>query len=113
MINISFIYIDFINIHKYNKKGEKKMKNKKSIRGLYLSVETEINDDLVLINSYKEIVNHRNEKEEFLENQLTETNFKLFQEYVDIESEMQGLEMEETFIRGCSIAYQLFVDSLQ
>lgn len=89
------------------------MKDKKSIRELYLSVETKLNDDLVLMDSYKEIVNRRNEKEEFLENQLTETNFKLFQEYVDIESEMQGLEMEEAFIRGFSIAYQLFVDSLQ
>lgn len=89
------------------------MKNKKSIRELYLSVETELNDNLVLMDSYKEIVNRRNEKEELLEYQLTETNFKLFQEYVDIESEMQGLEMEEAFISGFSIAYQLFVDSLQ
>lgn len=89
------------------------MKNKKSIRNLYLSVETGLNDDLVLMDSYREIVNRRNEKEELLEKQLTEINFKLFQEYVDIESEMQGLEMEEAFIRGFSIAYQLFVDSLQ
>lgn len=89
------------------------MKNKKSIRELYLSVETGLNDELVLMDSYKEIVNRRNEKEELLENQLTETNFKLFQEYVDIESEMQGLEMEEAFIRGFSIAYQLFIDSFK
>lgn len=89
------------------------MKNKKSIRELYLTVETGLNDELVLMDSYKEIINRRNEKEELLEEQLTEINFKLFQEYVDIESEMQGLEMEEAFIRGFSIAYQLFVDSLQ
>ncbi len=89
------------------------MKNKKSIRELYLSVETQLNDNLVLMDSYKEIVNRRNEKEILLENQLTQNDFKLFQEYVDIESEMQGLEMEESFIRGFSIAYQLFVDSLQ
>ena len=88
------------------------MKNKKSIRELYLSVETQLNDNLVLMDSYKEIVNRRNEKEELLEKQLTQNDFKLFQEYVDIESEMQGLEMEESFIRGFSIAYQLFVDSL-
>ena len=89
------------------------MKNKKSIRELYLSVETQLNDNLVLMDSYKEIVNRRNEKEILLENQLTQNDFKLFQEYVDIEIEMQGLEMEEYFIRGFSIAYQLFVDSLQ
>lgn len=89
------------------------MKNKKSIRELYLSVETQLNDNLVLMDSYKEIVNRRNEKEELLEKQLTQNNFKIFQEYVDIESEMQGLEMEESFIRGFSIVYQLFVESFQ
>lgn len=46
------------------------MKNKKSIRELYLSVETGLNDDLVLMDSYREIVNRRNEKKNCLKSNL-------------------------------------------
>ncbi len=89
------------------------MKDKKSIRELYLAVETKLNDELVLMDTYKEIVNRRNKKEELLESELTKNDFDQFQEYVDIESEMQGFQMEEAFVKGFSIAYQLFVDSFK
>ena len=89
------------------------MKDKKSIRELYLAIENEFNDELVLMDTYKEIINRRINKAEFLEKELTKNNFDQFREYVDIESEMQGFQMEEAFVKGFSIAYQLFVESFQ
>ena len=88
------------------------MKDKKEIRKIYLSIEEEFNNELVVLDSYKEISTRIKEKEELLETCLTRNDFELFEEYLDIEVENTNLIMEESFIKGFSMAYKLLVDSL-
>lgn len=88
------------------------MKDKKEIRKIYLSIEENFNNELVELDSYKEISNRVKEKEELLETYLTRNDFELFEEYLDIEVETTNLIMEESFIKWFSMAYKLLVDSL-
>lgn len=88
------------------------MKDKKEIRKIYLSIEENFNNELVELDSYKEISNRVKEKEELLETYLTRNDFELFEEYLDIKVETTNLIMEESFIKWFSMAYKLLVDSL-
>lgn len=89
------------------------MKDKEEIRKLYLAIEEEFNTELVKLVSYKEIVNRRNTTEELLNNCLNENEYKIFDEYISIESEMESFEMQQAFIKGFVIAYKLLIDSLR
>lgn len=89
------------------------MKDKQEIRKLYLSIEEEFNHELTLLDSYKEISNRVNEKEKLLETCLNRNDYKLFEDYVETEIETTTLIMEESFIKGFSIAYKLLLDSLR
>lgn len=89
------------------------MADKQNIRDLYLAIEEDFNMELINFTSYKEIVKRRNEKEELLNTCLTENEYKLFDEYISIESEMESLEMQQAFIKGFSTAYKLLLDSLK
>lgn len=88
------------------------MKDKKEIRKIYLSIEENFNNELVELDSYKEISNRVKEKEDLLETCLTRNDFELFEEYLDTEVESTNLVMEESFIKGFSMAYKLLIDSL-
>lgn len=89
------------------------MADKQNIRDLYLAIEEDFNMELVKFTSYKEIVKRRNEMEELLNTCLTESEYKLFDEYISIESEMESFEMQQAFIKGFSTAYKLLLDSLK
>lgn len=88
------------------------MKDKKEIRKLYLSIEEELNCELILPDSYKEIMSRIN-REELLETCLNKNDYKLFENYMETENEMTALIMEESFIKGFSVAYKLLIDSLR
>lgn len=89
------------------------MKDKKEIRKLYLSIEEEFNCELILLDSYKEIMSRINREEELLETCLNKNDYKLFENYMETENEMTALIMEESFIKGFSVAYKLLIDSLR
>lgn len=89
------------------------MKDKKEIRKLYLSIEEEFNCELILLDSYKEIMSRINREEELLETCLNKNDYKLFENYMETENEITALIMEESFIKGFSVAYKLLIDSLR
>ena len=89
------------------------MKDREEIRKLYLSIEEEFNCELILLDSYKEIINRVNREEELLETCLNKNDFKLFENYIETENEMTALIMEESFVKGFSVAYKLLIDSLR
>lgn len=89
------------------------MKDKEEIRKLYLSIEEEFNCELILLDSYKEIMSRVNREEELLETCLNKNDYKMFENYMEIENEMTALVMEESFVKGFSVAYKLLIDSLK
>ena len=86
--------------------------DKKSVRELFKAIEEQFNFDLVELDRYKEVVNRRRNKSDFIENSVSKQDFDLIQEYLEIENEASSIEMEEAFVRGFSTAYQLLIDSL-
>lgn len=89
------------------------MKDKKAIRKLYSSLEEEFSQEFISLESYKEVAARRNEKEDVLKNCVSQEDFELVQEFVEIKNEITSLEVEEAFIKGFSTASQLFIDSLR
>lgn len=89
------------------------MKDREEIRKLYLSIEEEFNCELILLDSYKEIMSRVNREEELLETCLNKNDYKMFENYMEIENEMTALVMEESFVKGFSVAYKLLIDSLK
>ena len=88
------------------------MVDKKSVRELFKAIEEQFNFDLVELDRYKEVVNRRRNKSDFIEYSVSKQDFDLIQEYLEIENEASSIEMEEAFVRGFSTAYQLLIDSL-
>ena len=89
------------------------MVDKKSVRELFKVIEEQFNFELVENEIYKEIINRRRNKEDFIKNSISEHDFDLLQEYLEIENEASSVEMEEAFVKGFSAAIQLIVESLQ
>lgn len=89
------------------------MKDREEIRKLYLSIEEEFNCELILLDSYKEIMSRVNKVEELLETCLNKNDYKIFENYMEIENEMTALIMEESFVKGFSVAYKLLIGSLR
>lgn len=89
------------------------MKDREEIRKLYLSIEEEFNCELMLLDSYREIMGRVKMEEELLETCLNKNDYKMFENYMEIENEMTALIMEESFVKGFSVAYKLLIDSLR
>lgn len=89
------------------------MKDTETIRKVYYYSEEEFYEYLINLDSYKEIRQRRNEKEELLENCLSKTDYKLFDEYITCENEMTSLLQEEAFIKGFQFANKLIIESLK
>lgn len=89
------------------------MVDKKAIRELFRAIEENFNFELVEDGNYKEAVNRRKAKLNFIQNSVSKQDFDLLQEYIEIENEVSAIEMEEVFVKGFSIAFQLIIDSLQ
>lgn len=89
------------------------MKDTETIRKVYYYSKEEFYEYLINLDSYKEIRQRRNEKEELLENCLSKTDYKLFDEYITCENEMTSLLQEEAFIKGFQFANKLIIESLK
>lgn len=89
------------------------MVDKKVIRELFRAVEEKFNFELVKCEKYKEVVKRRRNKADFIEKNISEEDFELLQEYIEIENEVTAIELEEAFVKGFSTAVQLIRESLQ
>lgn len=88
------------------------MEDTEIVKKLYYYLEEDFNKDLVKLNSYKEIEQRRSEKEKLLENCLSQTDYKLFDEYITCESEIESFVMQQAFIKGFKLANKLIIESL-
>lgn len=80
------------------------MQDKKTIRDLYNYVRDELDEIIVNNPKYKEISKRYNEKENLLKKLIGKDEFEIFEEFVDIYTELIGLEAEENFVKGFSLA---------
>lgn len=87
--------------------------DKKAVRELYKGIEEILSKELVKNDKYKEIVNRRSAKEDEIKSDVSKSEFDLIQEYIEIENEASAAEMEEAFVKGFTMAFQLLIDSLR
>lgn len=89
------------------------MNNKKSIRKLYELVQEDISKEIITTRKYKEASSKSSKCGELLETSIGRSEFKIFEDFLDCESEILFLETEEAFVKGFSMAVQLFTESLK
>lgn len=89
------------------------MCSKKTIRTLYELIEEELYKEIYNSSKYKEISNRYNIQEELLKNCTREDEFEIYEQCVECNNELNWLYTEEAFLKGFSMAIQLFMDSLK
>lgn len=89
------------------------MSDKKSIRDLYNYVQDELDEIIVNNPRYKEISKRYNEKENLLKKLIGKDEFTIFEDFVDIYTELIGLEAEENFVKGFSLANKYRDESMR
>lgn len=89
------------------------MSDKKSIRDLYNYVQDELDEIIVNSPKYKEISKRYNEKEDLLKKLIGKDEFTIFEDFVDIYTELIGLEAEENFVKGFSLANRYRDESMR
>lgn len=87
------------------------MSDKNLIRELYNLLREEISTDISNNNKYSEINMRCNEIEELIRNTISKEDYELFENFVDIYSEILDLQTEEGFVKGFSLANKLRDDS--
>lgn len=90
----------------------KKIKNRETIRRLFLAFEDEFYKSLDDSVDYNEISNRLNLKEELFKNCVNEDIYDLYNEVSEIQSELNAFYIEEAFIIGFKTAYDLYRDSI-
>lgn len=83
------------------------MKDKKTIRKLFLAVETEFYNSLTKHPQYKEIFKRREIAEEVLINSINHEQFHLFDDANSLQNEMTAFYVEEAYIKGFTDANKL------
>ncbi len=89
------------------------MSDKKTIKDLYNYVQDELDEYIVNSSEYKEISKRYDEKENLLKKLLGKDEFAIFEDFVDIYTELIGLEAEESFIKGFSLANKYRDESIR
>lgn len=89
------------------------MPDRKSIRELYNYIQDELDEDIVNSLKYKEISKRYDEKETLLKKMLEKEEFAIFEEFVDIYTELIGFEAEENFVKGFSLANRYRDESIR
>lgn len=89
------------------------MKDKTTIRKMFLAVEEEFYDSLTNMAEYKEISNRRNTAEELLLNCVNHEQFKLFDNVDTCRNELIAFEIEEAYIKGFTDSNKLRDESLK
>lgn len=89
------------------------MSNKETIKAIYSLIDREIGENTVLRKEYKELSEKLCKQDDLLKKYLTSKQYKMFQNYLEIEVDTTLLELEETFIYGFSLAVKLILNSLE
>lgn len=89
------------------------MQDKKTIRDLYNYIQDELEENIVNNPKYKEISKRYDEKETLLKKLIGKDEFRLFEEFVDIYTELIEFEAEENFVKGFSLANRYRDESIR
>lgn len=89
------------------------MRDKKTIRDLYNYVQDELDEIIVNNPKYKEISKRYDEKENLLKKLIGKDEFEIFEDFVDIYTELIGLEAEENFVKGFLLANRYRDESIR
>lgn len=88
------------------------MADSNTIRALFDYIQDDLDQELVDNPKYKEITKRYDEKERLLKNSIGKDEFKIFEDFVDIYSELISFEAEENFVKGFSMANKLRDEAL-
>lgn len=87
--------------------------DKQTIRELYNILQKKLNDELISTDKYKEISGRCDIADEILKNSLIKEEYSLYEDVMNIYSELMDFETEEGFVKGFSIANKLRDESLE
>ena len=86
--------------------------DKQTIRKLYNLLQKKLNEEITSTDRYKEISGRCDIADEILKNSLTREEYSLYEDVMNIYSELMDFETEEGFVKGFSIANELRDESL-
>ena len=87
--------------------------DKQTIKELYNLLQKKLNEELINTDKYKEISGRYDIADEILKNSLTKEEYSLYEDVMNIYSELMDFETEEGFVKGFSIANKLRDESLE
>ena len=87
--------------------------DKQTIRELYNILQKKLNEEITSTDKYKEIAGRCDIADEILKNSLTKEEYSLYEDVMNIYSELMDFETEEGFVKGFSIANKLRDESLE
>ena len=87
--------------------------DKQTIRDLYNLLQKKLNEEIIRTDKYKEILGRCDIADEILKNSLTREEYSLYEDVMNIYSELMDFETEEGFVKGFSIANKLRDESLE
>ena len=88
------------------------MKNKETIKKIYLACEDDIYEYLQKSTEYMEAYKQREETGKKLEKSINKDVWKEYDDLLCAQNELEGIENEEAFIKGFKTAYDLYRDTL-
>ncbi len=89
------------------------MKDKKTIRKMFLASEEEFYKALSKYGDYKDIHKRREIVEEVLTNSVNKDIYQLFDEVCSLQNEMTAYLVEEAYVKGFSDANKLREESIR
>lgn len=87
--------------------------DKKEINKLYDMIQLKLSDEILKEDKYKEIQGRCSIANEILQNSLTQDEFSLYEDAMDIYAELMDFETEQGFIKGFTMANKLRDESLE
>ena len=86
--------------------------DKQTIRELYNLLQKNLNEEIISTDKYKEISGRCDIADEILKNSLTKEEYSLYEDVMNIYSELMDFETEEGFVKGFSMANELRDESI-
>lgn len=87
--------------------------DKQTIRELYNLLQKNLNEEIISTDKYKEISGRCDIADEILKNSLTKEEYSLYEDIMNIYSELMDFETEEGFVKGFSMANELRDESIE
>ena len=86
--------------------------DKQTIRELYNLIQKKLSEEISSTDRYKEISGRCDIADEILKNSLTKEEYSLYEDIMNIYSELMDFETEEGFVKGFSMANELRDESI-